>query len=256
MPKNDIKKQEPTALAVLDLEELAGDGMQEVSVKDMSVPFLKILQSLSPEIAPKKAEYIKGAEAGDICNTVTGEIYKTVRVIPCYFNSVVNEWKPNRGGFVATHSAHSPIVKNATQAVDANGKVVLRSAAGNDLVDTANWYVLIETEAGWTWGVIAFTSTQLKKSRKMITQLQSISVDGSKGPYTPPFYSHVIEMSTVEESNTKGDFYNWNMQVDKLATAKDRDLFYKAKAYKEQVEQGAVQAAPPAENSDAPEVPY
>ena len=42
----------------------------------MQIPFIGIIQALSPQLQKDDPLYIKGAEQGDIFNTVTQEIYK------------------------------------------------------------------------------------------------------------------------------------------------------------------------------------
>ena len=51
----------------------------------MQIPFIRILQALSPQLNKQDSLYIKGAEQGDIFNTVNQEIYKAdegVIVVP------------------------------------------------------------------------------------------------------------------------------------------------------------------------------
>ena len=253
--KQELVKDKVNLPANINLEELAGGGMENVSVKDMSIPFLKILQSLSPEIKKAKAEYIEGAEEGKICNSVTSELFDTLKIVPCFYQFVVNEWKPNRGGYVGTHLDGSPVVAAATRVTTPDGKSVLRSAAGNDLVDTAQWYVLIQNKSGqWSWGVLAFTSTQLKFSRRLLSQLQSLKLEGKNGPFTPPMYAHVLNVSTVPDSNNLGDFFSWKIEMaEEKSYGISEDLFKTAIDYYEQVKNGLVKAVPPAEPAE-PEV--
>jgi hypothetical protein len=239
----EMVQQQASALAVIDLEQYAGEGMQEVSVRDMSIPFLKILQDLSPEVKKSKNEYIEGAEVGMICNTVTNDLHQAVSIVPCYFNFVVNEWRPNRGGYVATH-------QDGTAGLEAAKK----ANPTHDFVDTANWYVLINGNAGWSWGVIAFTSTQLKYSRKMMTRLQSIKMQGKNGEFTPPIFAHIINASTTLETKDNNEWFSWKLELSDKKTPDIEGLFQKAKEYCEQVKKGAVKAVPPVENTGESDV--
>lgn len=243
--KNEIVKDQVNVPANIDLEAQAGAGMETVGVKDMAIPFLKILQALSPECKKSKPEYIEGAEEGKICNTVTGELYDSVQIVPCFYQFVINEWKPDRGGYVGTHLESSPALAKARR----NAKGSLVSEDGNDLVDTANWYVLIRTHDGnWTWGVLAFTSTQLKKSRNLMSRLQSIKMNGKNGLFTPPIYAHILDLSTVPESNDQGDWSGWKIELAGKKAFEDQSLFNLAIQYHEQVKKGLVKAVPVAEN--------
>lgn len=242
----EIVKDKTNLPAEVNLEEYANSGMETVSVKDMAVPFIKILQGLSPEISKKKPEYIEGAEEGLLCNTVSGEIYESIQFIPCFFNSCVNEWRPNRGGFVATHNNSDIVVQTAMRTTE--NKLVTK--LGNELVDTANWYVLfnstgiLEAPELWNWGVIACTMTSLKKSRKLMSQLQAIKIHGKNGTFTPPLFTHIIDACTVPESNDKGDFCNWKFSFNEKKSYEVKGLFEAAKIFNEQIKSGLVKVTP------------
>jgi hypothetical protein len=55
-----------------DIFETAGEGAAFDS-SEMQIPFVRVLQALSPQLNKKKPEYIEGAAQGDLFNTVTNE---------------------------------------------------------------------------------------------------------------------------------------------------------------------------------------
>ncbi len=57
------------------LEEDANTGLSNMSMEDLSIPFLRILGDMSPQVKKSKEEYVEGAEPGMIFNTVTREIF-------------------------------------------------------------------------------------------------------------------------------------------------------------------------------------
>jgi hypothetical protein len=71
------KKTTEVVVSELDklLEEDSGAGLENFTTEDMQIPFIRILQALSPQLNKQDPLYIKGAEQGDIFNTVSGEIY-------------------------------------------------------------------------------------------------------------------------------------------------------------------------------------
>jgi len=75
-----VAQKEKTEVAVSNLssllEEEAGAGLENFTTDDMQIPFIRILQALSPQLNKQDSMYIKGAEQGDIFNTVTQEVYK------------------------------------------------------------------------------------------------------------------------------------------------------------------------------------
>src|SRR5215207_5859746 len=75
-----------TELATADtmnFEEDAGKGMEGADKDSFAIPFLSILQGLSPQMDPDSG--IPGAKLGMIVNTVTNELYSTLKVVPVAF---------------------------------------------------------------------------------------------------------------------------------------------------------------------------
>ena len=69
-----------------DIFENAGDGASFDS-SEMQIPFVRILQAMSPQLSKKKPEFIEGASQGDVYNTVTSQYWdgeEGIVVIPCY----------------------------------------------------------------------------------------------------------------------------------------------------------------------------
>ena len=76
-PSKEVATKSNTAIATASLfEEDAGSGLENVTSEDITIPRLKILQAMSPEVNKKDGKYIEGAVAGDITNTVTKEIFR------------------------------------------------------------------------------------------------------------------------------------------------------------------------------------
>jgi len=79
-----------------DIFETAGDGAHYDS-SEMQIPFIRVLQALSPQLNKNKPEFIKGASNGDIYNTVTGEFWsgeEGITVIPVYQETKYLEFVP------------------------------------------------------------------------------------------------------------------------------------------------------------------
>ena len=87
-PKNEVAVAQTTAVALNDdfFAGAAGDGLQNVRASDLIIPRLTLLQALSPQVQPKKPEYIQGASIGDICDVGTQEIFESpLLFLPVYF---------------------------------------------------------------------------------------------------------------------------------------------------------------------------
>ena len=81
-----VKGVEVSTDVMEDIFETAGEGASFDS-SEMQIPFVRILQAMSPQLSKKKPEFIDGASQGDLFNTVTNQYWEGeegVTVIPCY----------------------------------------------------------------------------------------------------------------------------------------------------------------------------
>jgi hypothetical protein len=245
MSKNAVavKEEKSTAVAIAsDFEAFAGMGMEQVSTEDMSVPFLRILAQLSPQVNKRDGAYVEGAEPGFIYNTVANEAYDGdagIQVIPCYYSRRLVEWKPREkgGGYVGSYAATDPIANTTYR--DDRGNDVLPN--GNLLSNTAQFFViLLHPTMGPQRCLITMTSTQLKKARKWVTQMQSLTATGKNGNmYTMPMMSQVYKLRTVEERNDKGSWFGW--EISRVGPVEDKNIFNLAVEFSKSVAKGEVQ---------------
>jgi hypothetical protein len=224
-------------------EELAGAGFSEVSTEDLAIPFLRILAQLSPQVNKREGAYVEGAEAGMIFNTVLNDVYDGVtgiQVIPCHYNRRMVEWKQRDqgGGYVDSYQPDDPYCKTATR--DERGQDVLPN--GNILTNTAQFFVLLlHPELGPQRALITMSSTQLKKSRKWLSQMQSLTAKGQNGVFVLPMMSQVYNLTTVAESNDKGSWFGWEVSRERqLDLDNENDLFDMAVAFAQSVKAGEV----------------
>ena len=194
-----------------DYGELSGAGWEGTTASDFAIPFLSVLQDMSPQTKSQKPEYIDGAVSGMLLNTVTGELYdgtKGVIIVPCHTEQVFVEWKPRDqgGGFVDKHEIDSEVVNEAKGRCDF-GKFTTPN--GNELVQTFYIYGMILNAVDDLEPkehiVVAITSTKIKKYRAAMSGMRTV-----KGG--PPLFAFRLKMSTVLETNQKGDFYNLNIE--------------------------------------------
>ena len=217
----------------------ANAGFQTMSQDDLALPFLKVLGQLSPEVNTRHAKHIKGAEPGMILNTVTNELHdgsKGINVIPCYYKREFVEWKDrgeSMGAPVGVHAANSDVVSSAKR--DNMNKDRLPN--GNYLENTASHFVLMLGDNPCT-ALITMKATQLKTSRKWNTMMMGIKLQGKNGLFTPPTYSHVYKLTTVQQSNDKGTWFGWD--VSKVGPIQDRAMYDQAKSFSKNISKGTV----------------
>ena len=237
---NQVATKKEGALATFDMEADAAQGAQNISQEDLALPFLKILGQLSPEVNKRDGKYVEGAEPGKIINTVTNQLYDKVSVIPCHYKRQYVEWQDrgtSTGAPVAIHDADSDIISQTTRGKDYKDRL----PNGNYLENTANHFVLIDGENPET-ALISMKSTQLKVSRKWNSMMMGIKMQGKNGLFTPPTYSHIYNLSTVQMSNDKGTWFGWD--VSKAGPIANKDMYDMAKNFAISVGKGEVEAKP------------
>ena len=139
------------------------------------------------------------------------------------------------GHIVAIHDADSDIVSQTTRGKDYKDRL----PNGNYLDNTASHFVLIVGDSPET-ALISMKSTQLKVSRKWNSMMMGLKMQGKNGLFTPPTYSHIYNLSTVQMSNDKGTWFGWD--VSKVGPVTDKAMYDMAKSFAESVGKGEVQA--------------
>lgn len=239
MAKNMIAEQPAnTALALIDdLETDAAAGFGAMTQEDYALPFLRLLTSTSPEVGE-----VDGALPGMFLNSVTGQLYdgkKGISVIPCAYLRQYIEWTPRgqgTGAPVQVYPATSDVLSR-THKEPGEYKDYLDN--GNYVENTANYYIMIVDELGVpNPALVTMKSTQLKKSRKWNSMMQSVKMTGKNGMFTPPMYSQLYRLSSVAESNDKGKWFGW--EVERTGPVESSDLYAAAKAFAQSVGAGDI----------------
>ena len=230
-----------------DLEQAfldnASMGMEEVGKDDLQMPFIRAIQPLSPQIKKNDSEFIEGASAGDLFNTVTRQVWegeKGLVVIPVYYQMKYLEFVPRTsgGGFVSELSPTDPMIAEAQR--DENNLEMLKS--GNELVRTAQHYIKIVHENGeLESAVVDLKKTALKKSRYWNSLMAMQKIKGK----TMPSFANTYRLTTIKESNNKGSWYNINPKLEGIVS--ELDAFNDAKEFSVALKSGLIALAPPSQ---------
>ena len=249
-----VAKTDAAVPAVAD--EFAGMGFEGTTAKDLSIPFISILQSNSPQV---ENENPKGAKPGMLFNTVSEELItgdEGFVIQPVHFEEAYVEWVPrdSGGGFVAVHDSKSEVVTTAEAQRGSDRTKKLLMTNGHELIQTVYLYVLILDKAGKEtngFAVLSFTSTKLKIFRKWRTALFMI-----KG--RPALFKHRAVVSTTKEKNDKGSFYNfkiapfktnWNDSQLNVEVPAEYELIKEGHEFRQMVISGMARAAHETQNS-------
>ena len=244
---NQVAEKKEGALATNLFEADANQGAQNISQEDLALPFLKVLGQLSPEVNKRDAKYVEGAEPGKIINSVTNELFDEIKILPCHYKRQYIEWQDrgtSTGAPVAIHEASSDIVSQTTRGKDYKDRL----PNGNYLDNTAQHFVLALGKTPQT-ALISMKGTQLKVSRKWNSMMMGIKMQGKNGLFTPPTYSHIYNLKTVQMSNDKGTWFGWD--VTKVGPVTDKSFYDMAKTFATSVGKGEIQAKHGNESQDS-----
>jgi hypothetical protein len=224
--KSEISEKKTTELAVPSaFMEDANSGLENITSDDLTIPRLKILQALSPEVNKRDGKYVEGADAGDAINTVTSKLYNDENplvVLPVSYKRLFLEWQPrdSGGGLVTSHDDQSILSKTTK---NDRGQDVLEN--GNYIQTSANHFVIVlNSDGSFDQAVIPMAGTQLKKSRTWNSVMASLKLRSGDKVFTPPSFSHRYSMKTVQESNDRGSWFGWN--ITNLGPISEEDMFF------------------------------
>lgn len=191
------------------------DDFDNVTRDDMSVPFMMILQALSPQCTPGSTDYNEDARPGMITHSITKELFKPqdgIWLTPVVYERSYLEWVPRDagGGFRgeykdADHEAlYNKLIDRAI------GKAKLPN--GNLLVKTHNFYCVWHRPDNGQLEpvVVSMANTQSKIATNWMTMLQN-----RRNPHTGKAYPLVAAawlLSTDIKKNEKGSWFVWSVK--------------------------------------------
>jgi hypothetical protein len=211
------------------LAEDAGQGSENIGIEDIDVPFLRLLQDNSPAVKAGSRN-VDGAKAGLYMDGTSFSVLgDQILVIPCFYRRVAVEWKPDRGGYVATH----PIsyIKTSGAPQDARGNFTLPT--GNYLADTREFFVMVMRGPEWVPMRIPLSGTASKTARQWVSMWLTYRKTLANGQtIQPAMYARIYVLTTRLATNKKGD--QWYVPVVEAGDDINHPGLYKmAKAFGE-----------------------
>lgn len=210
--KTEDAKARPTAEEFGHLFDDGLGGFDGLNAATIALPFIRVLQDMSPQVKPRNAEYVEGAAAGMFYNNVNNDTYESpLRVVVGRFERYYIEWRPNRGGFVGAHSVE------LVEKMLADGKLILdddnkiTNDAGNLFQDTYVYFVLMPDFLEDGVCIVSLSSTQLKEARKWNRLLTTTYLPN--GQRALPHFM-VWEIATIPMSNDKGEWFGIKVKQD------------------------------------------
>ena len=259
MSKKELAKVEEktTALVVADMDFAAdaGAGMENAGQESFAIPFLSLLQKGSPQVDEASGAAMEGARSGMFFENVTGRLFSGkdgVIIVPCSYRREFLRWgaRANGGGLRGVYSPEEVAeMRTKGQVVEMDGRLYapeqdksINPEKSDRFNDTRNHYVLIiDQETGaWSEALLSLTSTQIKKSKMLMSALASVKLKNGAGQlYTPPTFANFVRVTSVGESNDKGTWFGVKFE---LAGQVDRsEVYAAAKAFHANIAKGGVQ---------------
>jgi hypothetical protein len=223
---SDVVVKEPDGgLAIFAGEDLAGFE-EKLTQDDVAIPFIQILQSLSPQCVDGDPLFIADARPGMFINTVTGELKAGkpstdgtpfgFEFIPISYKDSFIEWVPRAkgGGFVKEYDldAGKTII---TSRNELNQDIIQQGSPlgqpGNQLNRTHTHVVGLIKGDVIEPAVISMTSTQLKSSKVLNALVTNNPVKTANGMVSIRF-AHVIKAATQMRSNDQGKWFVWDFE--------------------------------------------
>lgn len=198
----------PSHFDAKGLAHFAGQGMETANAEDFAIPFLYVLQKMSPQVDEDHEKHIAGAKPGMFLNTVTGQLFDGatgIRLIPVHFEKNYVEWvtRDAGGGFVATSSTRADA--QAKKATDRE----------TEIIDTANHYCLAEVRDGeWEPVIVSCTSTKLRASREWMSAMSRVTISDGNNKFVAPTFSKIWRLRTVSQKKDQYTYYNFKAELE------------------------------------------
>lgn len=241
MAKNDVVATSASSNVAVFIDDsmLSGPtGFENVGASDLLIPRISVIQKLSPQLDKNDPAYIAGAEYGDIVDVGTGQVFKEMVVVPCYYAMNYLHWgaRGSGKGLIANHGTDASVLKGTTQ--DERRRNAFPD--GSYISETAQFYVL-NLSANGRRSFIPMSSTGLKHARKWLTLMTSERLprpDGSQ--FQAPLWYRSWVVTTVEEKNAQGSWCSFKFTPGEpiLALDPSKGLLKEAMAFHKQVADG------------------
>ena len=184
---NDLTKRETdqTALAV-NYGADAGAGFEQVTQDFIALPFLNLLQALSPQVAGAEDQLVDGAKPGKFLNSVTLELFDEVVFQPVHVRRSFVQWvdRASGGGKAGEHLPESAEVVAAIKSAREWNDI--RMPNGDSLIETFYLLGLILGGDSPQPALLSLSSTKIRPFKRLMTRLSLVRVGGIQ----PPLYAH------------------------------------------------------------------
>ena len=235
-----------------DFEQYSGAGNESVGAEDIQIPYINVLQKMSPQCDEDSPEYIEGCKAGMMFQSVNKYQWngdEGLEVIPVSYQRHVIEWIPREkgGGMVAVH----PMSVMKEVEWDLNEKnIPVRKDNGNLLIDTAQHVVMYRSQFSGKFepAIISMKSTAHKKSRLWNSLIAQQTIPGKDAQ--APRWMFIWRARTVLETKDDNRWYNFEFSREGIV---DKETFLRCVTLHSSHRKGQVSGS---DGVDGDEIPF
>lgn len=242
----------------VDLDMLMSDsgaGNENMTMKDLSVPYLTVLQPLSPQaLEDGNAKFIAGAKPGMILNTATAELYAGTAAhlaaglppldfVPVSYERKFIEWldrDTSSGGFVGEHDINSDILKHCQ--LDEKKRWRLKTDPSHMIIETAYHYGLSYSPGSGMWDriIISMKSTALRVNRVLNQAISRQTIRHPQiGVVQAPRWFYPWRLGSIGEVSKQGkSYFNWTVTRGEQPVSKP--VYMEARRFNEEFNAGLV----------------
>jgi len=229
------------------LEKDAASGIPDTGISDLPednlVPYIYILQPLSPQVQKKQEGYIEGAEPGDIwLRNLTPPIVKGEEGFIfqfCHFWKNFVEFIPRSagGGFVA---AYDEPPNGTVEVVTDNVKRLINPEKNTEIIEYRYHAGLVHRGLERHPFIIPLKSTGHTTSKTLMPLLRKFFPNSTVRSKS---YHTLIKMTTVHMQNKKGQWFSF--KVEDLGWVKQPEDIIKGLDLQQSLVSGTRQAEQP-----------
>lgn len=222
-----VAKTSNEIIEVPDYIKNANRGNENVSVQDIEIPRLELVQSLSPIRSQKSATYNPDAKEGQFYNTVTGELYDgDVLVCPVIYIPQFLLWKDRKlgGGFRGSFPTPMEAARHRTEVANEENFPETSFTISETHI---NYCVMQAPNGDISEIVLSMARSKLKVSKKWNAMIKMAGGDR---------FSRVYRIKSILETNSNGQDYH-NIQISP-AGFPSKEMYQTAESLYEAVNAG------------------
>ena len=209
MPKPTVseKNQVATANAITSYQgdisarqAEVGRGSENVTAQDLMIPRLKLLQPLSPACQAGEPEYVEGAQAGMLMNSLTGDLHTSMFLVNLHFTKKVVVWEKKATGSLWGSFETKQEAESALDEAGENQKNYV-------IKDNPVHLAMLLNEEGRPQGmvIIDMPGTKVKCSQRWNSLIMNAEQEGN------PRFGCVWQLGVKMESNTQGKYHVFDL---------------------------------------------